>query len=281
MSNIIDAIINLANNPIINLREVYSRKNRANSSGDALEEYVKDLFANTFNIENEAERLEQIQSTFSFLGNDSNPPDAMLRGGDAIEVKKLETDNSSLALNSSYPKHKLYADSNMISAACKAAEEWTEKDIIYIVGTVHSNKLKYLCMVYGSDYCASNEIYERIKRKIKAGIESIPNIELTETNELGKLNKVDPLGITYLRVRGMWGIDNPFKVFSYVFKRDSSKSFNFMAIIDDDKYNSFENRHKLEELSLVNNTLNIKNIKIKNPDNPANLKSAKLISIII
>lgn len=42
----------------------------------------------------------------------------------------------------------------------------------------------------------------------------IPNISLTDTRELGKLNKVDPLGITYLRIRGMWGIENPFQVFN-------------------------------------------------------------------
>lgn len=41
-----------------------------------------------------------------------------------------------------------------------------------------------------------------------------------ESKELGHINKVDPLGVTYMRVRGMWGIDNPWKVFSYIYERD-------------------------------------------------------------
>lgn len=278
MSNIINAIINLTNNPISELRDTYIRKNRANSAGDALEEYIKDLFAGTFNCEFESDRLQYISDTFSYLGNDSNPPDSILKNGDAIEVKKIETNNSALALNSSYPKHKLYSDSTMISNACRISEDWSEKDIIYIVGIVQQNKLRHLCMVYGLDYCASIETYEKIKNTIKEGVKSIPNIELAETNELGKLHKVDPLGITYLRVRGMWGIENPFKVFSYVFQRDFSREFNFMAIINDEKYNSFENTDKLEEVAKENQNLSITNVKIKNPDNPAQLNSAKLIA---
>lgn len=76
--NIIDAIINLVNNPVTHLVNYYQGRNRANNAGDALEEYIKDLFANTFDF-SEKERLERISKVFSYLGNNSNPPDAMLR----------------------------------------------------------------------------------------------------------------------------------------------------------------------------------------------------------
>lgn len=279
MSNIIDAIINLVNKPVFELKKVYENKNRANNAGDALEEYVKDLFAGTFDC-NEKDRLVKISNVFSYLGNNSNPPDAMLKNGDAIEVKKIESNNSALALNSSYPKHKLYANSNMISESCRNAENWTEKDMIYVVGIVDKNRLKHLCMVYGLDYCASCEVYQRIKDTIKDGINNIPNIELTKTNELGKLNKVDPLGITYLRVRGMWGIENPFRAFEYVFNRDDSKDFNFMAIINSKKYSTFNNVNSLEKLAKNNSNLNIEDTLIKDPNNPAKLIDAKLITFI-
>ena len=98
--------------------EYYRGKNRANTAGDALEEYIKDLFADSFDL-NEAQRLQRQSEVFSYLGNDRNPPDAMLRGGDAIEVKKIETDTAALALNSSYPKHILSKDNLMLSSACK------------------------------------------------------------------------------------------------------------------------------------------------------------------
>lgn len=276
--NIINAIINLVNNPITQLVNHYQNHNRANQAGDALEEYIKDLFANSFQL-SEIQRIERLSEVFSYLGNNSNPPDAMLRGGDAIEVKKIEKDKSALALNSSYPKAKLFADSPMISTACKKAETWIKKDLIYAVGVVDGKSLKHLTFVYGEDYCADEGCYLRIKSTIKTGVESISDVEFSQTKELGRVNKVDPLGITYLRVRGMWGIENPWTVFSYIYQRDFNCTFNFMAIINEEKWNSFSNTADL--LSLQNDQLKISDVRIKNPNNPAMLKNAKLITYYI
>lgn len=278
--NIINAIINLVNNPVTQLVENYSGRNRANNAGDALEEYVKDLFADSFDL-NGTERLEKISQVFSYLGNNSNPPDAMLLGGDAIEVKKMETDNAALALNSSYPKHIVRSDSTMISRACKKAEEWTEKDIIYIVGIIKNNRLRHLCMVYGLDYCASEECYKKIKETIKYGVESIPGVEFAESQELGRINRVDPLGITYMRVRGMWGIENPWKVFGYIYERDFTKELTFMCIINETKWATFDNKDALLELSQHSDQLKVQDVKVKNPDNPARLNNAKLITFFV
>lgn len=278
--NIINAIYNLVNHPVVELVEYYQGRNRANNAGDALEEYIKDLFADSFEM-NEIDRLEKINSVFSYLGNNSNPPDAMIRGGDAIEVKKIETNNAALALNSSYPKHILSSNNPMISAACKNSEDWTEKDMIYAVGVVDktSNNLKHLSMVYGLDYCASEECYNRVRQKIKDAIERIPSVDFSESKELGHINRVDPLGITYMRVRGMWGIENPWKVFNYVYQRDFNKSFTFMCVINNDKWNTFDNTTLIT--TLHNDGFEIKNIRVKNPDNPAKLVDAKLITFNI
>lgn len=278
-NNILKAIINLVKTPTYELKSFYNTHNRANNMGDALEEYIKDIFAGTYSITNEQERLEKISEVFSYLGNNSNPPDGMLKDGDAIEVKKIENNNSSLALNSSYPKHKLFANSSMISNNCKCAEKWNEKDIIYVTGVVDENKLINLSFVYGLDYCASEETYTKIKTKIKDGIEAISGVEFAETRELGRVNKVDPLGITYLRVRGMWGIENPWNVFKYVYEKDLNKSFNFFAIINEEKYANFNNDDRKEFENFVNNSdLSVTKIKVKNPDNPAILKGAYLIT---
>lgn len=274
--NIINAVVNLVQNPVTQLVNYYQGKNRANNAGDALEEYIKDIFANSFDMP-ETKRLERLNQVFSYLGNNSNPPDSMLRNGDAIEVKKIESDNAALALNSSYPKHTILSSSPMISSACKAAENWTEKDIIYAVGVVKQNCLKHLCMVYGLDYCASEECYVRIKSTIKNGVEAIPGVEFAESRELGHINKVDPLGITYMRIRGMWGIENPWKVFNYVYMRDMSKKFTFMCIINESKWNTLNNIQELTDLVQVTNGLSVKDIRIKNPDNPAQLNNAKLV----
>ena len=273
--NIINAIYNLVNHPITEVISSYTGRNRANNAGDALEEYVKDLFADSFHM-SEEERLHRLSEVFSYLGNNSNPPDAMLRNGDAIEIKKIETNNAALALNSSYPKQKLYSNSTMISNACRSAEQWQEKDMIYVVGVVKDKKLKHLSMVFGLDYCANDACYSRIKGTIKSGVQMIPGIEFSETKEFGHVNRVDPLGITYLRVRGMWGIENPWTVFKYVYQRDVTKDFTFMCIINDEKWGTFDNTHLLTSIS--NPGFSIKNVCIKNPDNPAKLEKAKLIS---
>lgn len=273
--NIINAIYNLVKNPVVDVLSYYSGKNRANNLGDAFEEYMKDLFAGTFDLR-DTERLQRWGEVFSYLGNTHNPPDAMLRGGDAIEMKKIESAGAALALNSSYPKHTLKSDSPMISAACRTAEEWTEKDMIYAVGVVEKGKLKRLTMVYGLDYCASEECYRRIKTTIKEGVEAIPGVRFAETKELGHINRVDPLGVTYMRVRGMWGIENPWRAFEYVYESDDSKAFQFMCVINEEKWNTFDNTELITSLDAPN--FLIKDVRIKNPDNPARLVSAKLIS---
>ena len=124
MSNLINAIINVINNPILELKTHYSNKNRANNSGDALEEFIKDLFADSFNLASE-DRNRKWNEVFSYLGNSNNPPDIILKGGDALEVKKIESKDASLALNSSYPKHTLRKDSPMISVLAETVKTKT------------------------------------------------------------------------------------------------------------------------------------------------------------
>lgn len=277
MKNIIDAVVTLIKRNEFTLTDAQGGNNRINIRGDALELYVKNLFADTFD-DSETDRLEKWSEIFSYLGNSSNPPDFILRNGDAVEVKKIESPDAALALNSSYPKQTLKNSSPLISRACRDAEDWTEKNMIYTVGVVSSNKLKALCMIYGQDYCASEECYNRIRQRIKDGVESIPYVEFAQTRELGRVNRVDPLGITYLRIRGMWHIENPWHVFSYIYKRNFQAEFNFMCVIDLEKWTALNNREELVKLQKNYSALKITDVRIKNPDNPAKLKSAKLIA---
>ena len=279
-ANTLTAIYQIITNGAIGeLRSFYESRNRANNMGDALENYIKDVFAETLSETNEQKRLEQLEQVFSYQGNQNNPPDIIIRNGDAIEVKKIENPGSPLALNSSYPKAKLFADSPMITAACRDCEQWKEKDILYAVGIVTGNHLTRLFFVYGVDYAASMEVYERIRSVISAGVTTIPDLDFAETKELGRVNRVDPLGITYLRIRGMWGIENPAKAFSYIYI-PSNANFEFVALINTEKYNSFpmDDRERLERISGKFENFNIADVKIKTPDNPSILKRAKIIT---
>jgi hypothetical protein len=248
--------------------------------GDALENYIKDAFAGTLGILDEVQKMQIYNQKFSWLGSQNNPPDIMIKGGDAIEVKKTQSANSSLALNSSYPKADLRHTSQMITRECKECENWTFKDLIYCVGHTTDTNLKSLWMVYGNTYAAKHETYQRIKATISSGIKTIPDVVFADTKELGRVNQVDPLGITNLRIRGMWQIENPRKVFNYLHE-PTDKDFELVCIIPADKYNAFpkESRTKLEGVD--EDGFSIENKQIKDPNNPAKLMNCKLIRLLI
>lgn len=275
-TNLLIALKNIIENPVVDLTSKTVSSNRINSVGEGLEMYIKNAFCGTFNLDNETEKQEIFSKHFSYLGNQNNPPDIIIKNGDAIEVKKLESLNSAIALNSSYPKDKLYADSPMITTACKKCEDWKVKDLLYTIGTAKNKILESLWFVYGGCYAAKENIYKRIKDKISSGLLELPDIEFAETKELGRVNKVDPLGVTYLRIRGMWHIENPNKVFSYLSEKLHSK-FILNCLMSLEKYNSFSKEDRLYLENLNNPNLTLQTVKIKSPNNPAELIPAKFI----
>jgi len=277
MPNILKAFINIVNNPIIELVDYYEGRNRINNSGKALEVFIQDAFAGTISEKDEIERLSRLEEVYSYAGNQNNPPDLILKNSDAIEVKKLQSKNTAIALNSSYPKAKLYANSPMITKACKECENWDIKDIIYTIGYTDDNNLKSLWLVYGDCFCADKEIYERIKDTISSGINTIPDVEFTQTNELGKVKKVDPLGITDLRIRGMWHIENPNKIFTDIYTYDDTKDFQLICLMKKEKYDSLPSEDKEAIENIENDNVEVQNIRIKNPNNPVQLIDAKLL----
>lgn len=286
--NIIDAIASICSLKSVKISTVSYRQNTINALGVSLEEFVKDLFAGSLGLKAKRTRERLLNSTFSYRGNQNNPPDALLRGGDAIEIKKLSSSGSSMPLNSSYPKHTLKSTNPMITKECREAETWSEKDIIYVVGVVDSKTdiLKRLWMVYGSDYCASSDSYEIVRTKIIEAIKTLPNMQFVKTNELAHLNGIDPLGITYFRARNLWGIATPWKVFEKPFVESMVKhlkcfdagDFEFVAIISDKKLQTLENSDQIKKMALdKTNELSVNSVMIKNPDRPNENISAKMI----
>lgn len=278
MSNILTAIQSIVRNSNIDIQANQEGvQNRANQMGDALEDYVKNAFANCLGLDTRS--IKQARSrVFSYLGNSNNPPDAMLNRGDAIEIKKLTTlGTSQLQLNSSYPKNKLHSTNPKLCNACRNCENWEEKDMLYVVGHVNGQSLQDIFFVYGDLYCDAHEVYENVENVIKEGLESLEGVELAETNELGRVNKVDHLEISDLRVRGMWLIKTPFQHFDYLTEDIVDYSFKLVALIPEEKYNNFTNRNEFEEFCEENN-VSISDEEIENPQNPANFINSKLIT---
>jgi hypothetical protein len=253
--------------------------NRMNSMGEHFEVYIKNLFCGY--IENpEKEIVKNYKDFFSWNGAKNSPPDLIIKNSDAIEIKKIEGVKPDISLNSSNPKNKLYSSSTLITDECKNCEQepWVEKDILYVIGSVNKDteELYKLWLVYGDCYCAKNSTYENIKKIIKSGVETLPDLVFSESNELGRLNKIDPLGITNLRIRGMWTIQHPTNVFKYLEKIDEFE-VNFLVL--EEKYKTFD-QGDIDKIE-ANKEVYFSNVEIKDPNNPVKFLNAKLIQLCL
>ena len=278
MTNILEAIINISKLEDLNIDEVILGNNRAVNMGEGLESFVKNAFSNAFGIDDKNEKNRIYNQHFSYEGSKRTPPDLMLRGGDALEVKKTETLTTELQLNSSHPKAKLFSNSTLINNHCRTCEEWEIKDFIYVIGHLpKSNYLSSLWFVHGEIYAADESVYIDLKNSVSELLESSDDLSFSPTNEIGRINAVDPLKITNLRVRGMWLLQPPYKAFDYVHEYDKTAKFQTIAILSTEKYLTYpyESRVKIE----ADENISIKDIKVNNPNNPVDLIDAKLITL--
>ena len=99
---------------------------------------------------------------------------------------------------------------------------------------------------------------------------------LTAIKSIVNFTNLDIENITYLSVRGMWIIENPAKVFESIYQHNQKANFQMVILMKKSKFDSFSSESK-NILKGVNN-LEKKDIKIKNPNNPANLIEAVLIT---
>lgn len=277
-TNTLKAIINIKNLHNYDLDSIYPPEsemvvnNRIQAVGARLEAFIKDAYSNSFK---EINKIDFYSKYFSYMGNANNPPDSMLKGGDAIEVKKLESPGQAIQLNSSFPKDKLHSHDKLITRECASCEEWTQKDMLYTIGIIkNKTKMKSLLFVYGDCFAADEEVYLRVKNRLVDTIKSLPDSK--ETNELGRINNVDPLGVTYLRVRGMWILENPYKIFKNHFNFNiDDQEFSFIALMTKEKFDSFPDEDKNN--ILTDSEIQHEYVKILNPNNPAKQIDAIII----
>ena len=277
MANVLQAFINIVNNYQVNITNVTDGNNRANNMGEGLETYIKEAFSNTFLESDKKTKKQKFRDCFSYEGSKTRIPDLILKGSDAIEIKKTEV-LGDLQLNSSHPKAILYSNQN-ISDECKNCETtpWTKKDILYTMGHIpkKSKTLKSLWFVYGTCYAANEDVYQDVVHEIKTTLKTTNSLQIdTNCKELGKVKNIDSLKITYLRIRGMWVIKHPSKIFDDLYEQ-TNESFSLIAIIPLEKYNSFPkaDRDKIENIK----SITITDEEISNPNNAAKVLKIKLL----
>ena len=279
MTSLLRAILHIVQHcQDFSLESSTRNNNRTNAMGDALEEYIQKAFAQCLGLHKDLDLKAQSSKAFSYIGNKNNPPDMMLKNGDAIEVKKLEKPLNALALNSSHPKRTLRADSPLIAKGCKEAENWSEKDLLYVIGWRKENLLRALFFVYGDCFVADESLYLNLKQNLSQGITEIPNVDFAPTKELGKIKKVDPLGITDLRIRGMWHIESPFRIFQYLDLPSFDTSFSLTCLMTSEKFERFSEEERISLLENASLGIEVQDVFIDDPNNPARQIEAKFIT---
>ncbi|WP_304334061.1 NgoPII family restriction endonuclease [Conchiformibius steedae] len=287
MSHILNAIYHLVSHTELEIQEQSHGSNRMNDMGAGLEDYIKDLFADSFGLTAQ-EKMQRHEAVFLWSGNATQPPDLILTSGDAIEIKKVES-IAELQLNSSFPKQKVWADDEIINQHCRQAmlnNRIESSDLIYCIGQ-KDKKSKRLCSlwaVYGDVYAASRNVYEEIKNRISNNLQNMEHTQFEETREIGRLNKVDPLGISNLRIRGMWLMKHPKKFFAPLLGIENGHHrFELVCIMKQDKYHSFSDteRARLEALTETHHHFSIQHTYSPNPDNPAQRLPITVIRYII
>ena len=296
--NLLDALEDLINNGYdwANYQNSSTMgSNSAQAQGSKFEDFVKDILCGVRASDSHG-RAKIFETHLAYQGSANYPPDAMYRGGDsgdAFEAKKTENINlSTLDLNSSHPYSHLTSDLSRLASEAKNCEVWKQRDIFYVIGNVQKTKPKgnWMWMVQGSLFAADLETYRNFEKEIKSHIEiAIKSKGLVpgETNELGRINSVDLLEITDLRVRGMWHIESPTKLFRGLsgIKESPSDGLVVHCLMRKSKWESLllnkSQQSKNFWQNQKKNNFQLVDLTVPDPDNSKGVVDTKLIRVVV
>jgi len=213
------------------------------------------------------------EKTFSWRGSANHPPDFMIFNGDAVEVK-VHGNIGQIQLNSSPPKRTLKSTDPRIQDGCRTCEEWTEKDFLYFVGKANDEYVEALWLIDGRCIADSENTYDVIFDKLALTVSDLGGVP---GNEIGRLNKVDALKATSLRIRAMWLLDHPAKIFEDFFSPPEQNAFVLNALIDLEKWNTYPQ----EQIDLVDSLgdAGLRVEKILIPDSESQDKKREAVHI--
>lgn len=278
MTNTLRALIHIHQTASVAVTPVTGGSNSMTDVGEGLENYVKKAYAECLQEQKKALCKKAIEKAFSYTGGQNNPPDGMLQGGDALEVKKSDS-GAQIQLNSSFPKKKLTINDSKINNKCREAEggQWTSKDMVYIVGRVPDKILKSLFFVYGDCLAADDPIYQKPLDSISASAANYGD-QVKETKEIARISNVGVLGNAHLRVRGMWLLDIAFKD---IYPPDKTANLNVICLMRKEKYEKFpeKDRQEIEDIANIKPNIEISDRKIDCPDNKGKKIDVKLIEM--
>lgn len=240
--------------------------------GKPFEIFAKNMFAQSLgalsqHVDTAWER------TFSWRGSANHPPDFMVRGGDAVEVK-THGNIGQIQLNSSPPKRTLKVTDPRIQDDCRTCEEWSEKDFLYFIGLANSEYVKALWLIDGRCIADSAHTYDMIFDKLAL---TVTDLGGQPTNEIGRLNKVDPLKATSLRVRAMWQLEHPANVFKAYLLAPEPDAFVLNVLVPAAKWDAYPAEQKEAVSDLRSLGLTIERIEM--PDSGTQGQTQQVVHI--
>jgi len=198
------------------------------------------------------------ERTFSWRGSANHPPDFMIRGGDAVEVK-IQDGVGQIQLNSSPPKRTLKVTDPRIQDGCRTCEDWSEKDFLYFIGKANEEFVEALWLIDGTCIADNANTYDMIFDKLAV---TVTDLGGEPGNEIGRLNNVDPLRATSLRIRAMWLLEHPARVFQSVLLPPEHGAFVLNVLVSADKWDSYSNEEVAAVTALSGSGLNVQRIEI-------------------
>ena len=246
------------------------------SKGKPFEFFAKNFYAGSLGaLSNSVDAAWT--NTFSWPGSANNPPDFMVHGGDAVEVKQLEG-ISSIQLNSSPPKQYLSSDDPRITKDCRNCEQWNQKDFMYFIGKTTKEFVEAVWLVQGRCMFEPNQKYSNLVDQTKAALHSLGEsnefqsgimVANQPNGDLANVKSVDHAD-SMLRVRGMWIVQHPSKIFDEFFVKPKKNHFVFNFLVTQEKFNTYS-KQSIEELSNCGDA-NLTIVKRQIPD-PSNLSA--------
>lgn len=211
--SILDMLLTYIATDTTQVSDIYDSVIGINSNGEKVEYFVKDLLCDSLDKDSKEEKESEHRERLSWLGSQNHPPDIMLEGNEAIEVKKSRGKHTKLQLNSSTPKTHIKPDMKRINQDCAECEDWSHKDMVYVLASdVSGGSVGFMWVLYGDCWCSDNSEYEDIVNSIEESLEDSLSDDVTldmSGNELGKVKDVGKGGSSELRIRPMWSIEHP------------------------------------------------------------------------
>ena len=245
-------------------------------AGEGLELWVKHFLAGTIGHADEEVIKAVWDERFSFHGGVNNPPDVMMKKSIAAEVKKTEKESGALQLNSSWPIRTLLLADSHITQDCRDAEAWTEKPFLFVVGRVNpsTKSIVALWIVDGRCLADNESVYGSLMAEAQASMLTLGG---DTTKEIGRFNSVDSLQRTALRVRPMFALEHPAKIFENIFEAQGDHGFILNVLIPTDSFYEFSDDQR-HDLSNPSRGLQVREVPIPDPTDKAKRMNATLIS---